>query len=144
GIGPADELHAHDIAVMVDSPGVGANLSDHPVVTAMWHTPKSRGLWERSGLASQARWQLRHSGPLTANLAESGGFGRSDPGLPAADIQWQALPAPYRNGGLSDPAIRALSLLVVLVAAGSRGRIRLRTADPRHKPLIDPAYLSEA
>ncbi len=25
---------------------------------------------------------------------------------------------------------------------GSRGRIRLRSADPRHKPLIDPAYLS--
>ncbi len=70
GIGPADELHAHDIAVLVDSPGVGANLSDHPVVTAMWHTPKSRGLWEQAGPRSLARWQLRHSGPLTTNVAE--------------------------------------------------------------------------
>jgi choline dehydrogenase len=29
------------------------------------------------------------------------------------------------------------------VAPGSRGRIRLRSADPRHKPAIDPAYLSD-
>jgi choline dehydrogenase len=143
GIGPADELHAHDIAVLVDSPGVGANLSDHPVVTAMWHTPKSRGAWEQAGPRNLARWQLRHSGPLTTNLAESGGFSRSDPELPAPDIQWQALPGPYQNGGLTDPATRALSLLTGLVAVGSRGRIRLRSADPRHKPLIDPAYLSD-
>ncbi len=143
GIGPADELHAHDIAVLVDSPGVGANLSDHPVVTAMWHTPKSRGLWEQAGPRNLARWRLRHSGPLTTNVAESGGFSRSDPELPSPDIQWHALPAPYQDGGLTDPAIRALSLLVSLVAVGSRGRIRLRSADPRHRPLIDPAYLSD-
>jgi choline dehydrogenase len=143
GIGPADELRSHDIAVIADSPGVGANLSDHPMVPVMWHTPKSRGPWEQAGPRSLARWQLRHSGPLTTNLAESGGFSRSGPGLPAPDLQWHALPGPYQNGGLTDPAIRALSLLVALVAVRSRGRIRLRTADPRHKPLIDPAYLSD-
>jgi choline dehydrogenase len=142
GIGPADHLRSHDIAVMADVPGVGANLSDHPMVAAMWHTPKSRGLWEQAGARNLARWQLMHSGPLTTNVAEAGGFSRSEEGLPAPDIQWHALPTPYQEGGLTDPSIRALSLLVTLVAVGSRGRIRLRSADPRHKPLIDPAYLS--
>ena len=142
GIGPADHLRSHDIAVMADLPGVGANLSDHPMVAAMWHTPKSRGLWEQAGARNLARWQLMHSGPLTTNVAEAGGFSRSEEGLPAPDIQWHALPTPYQDGGLTDPSIRALSLLVTLVAVGSRGRIRLRSADPRHKPLIDPAYLS--
>ncbi len=142
GIGPADHLRSHDIAVMADIPGVGANLSDHPMVAAMWHTPKSRGLWEQAGARNLARWQLMHSGPLTTNVAESGGFSRSEEGLSAPDIQWHALPTPYQDGGLTDPSIRALSLLVTLVAVGSRGRIRLRSADPRHKPLIDPAYLS--
>jgi choline dehydrogenase len=142
GIGPADHLRSHDIAVMADLPGVGANLSDHPMVAAMWHTPKSRGLWEQAGARNLARWQLMHSGPLTTNVAEAGGFSRSEEGLPAPDIQWYALPTPYQDGGLTDPSIRALSLLVTLVAVGSRGRIRLRSADPRHKPLIDPAYLS--
>ena len=50
GIGPADHLLSHGITVEADSPGVGANLSDHPAVTAMWHTPKSRGPWEQAGL----------------------------------------------------------------------------------------------
>jgi choline dehydrogenase len=128
--------------VLVESPGVGANLSDHPAVTAMWHTPKTRGLWEQVSAKNLARWQLRHSGPLTTNVAESGGFTRTDEGLPAPNLQWHALPAPFQNGGLTDPAVRALSLLVTLVAVNSRGTVRLRSSDPRHKPLIDPAYLS--
>ena len=143
GIGPADHLRSRDITVVADSPGVGANLSDHPMVPVMWHTPKSRGLWEQAGPRNLARWQLRHSGPMTTNIAESGGFARSDPALPAPDLQWHALPTPYQNGGLADPAVRALSLLVTLVAVGSRGQVRLRSADPRHKPEIDPAYLSD-
>ncbi len=143
GVGPADHLHEHNIPVFVDSPGVGGNLSDHPVVTAMWSAPRSRALWEKAGPTSLARWQMTHSGPMTTNIAEAGGFSRTDPSLPAPDIQWHALPVPYLNGGLTDPASRALSLLIALVAVGSRGRVRLRSADPRHKPAIDPGYLSD-
>ena len=143
GIGPADDLRELGIPVMADSPGVGGNLSDHPIVTGMWATPRSRGLWEMAGPRNLARWQLLHSGPLTSNVAEAGGFWRSDPALPAPDIQWHVLPVPYQNYGLADPAIRAMSVLITLVAVGSRGRIRLRSTDPRHKPAIDPAYLSD-
>ena len=144
GIGPADHLAEHGIGVVADSPGVGANLSDHPIVTAMWHTPKATGLWEKAGPKNLARWRMMHSGPLTTNVAEAGGFSRTDPSLPAPDLQWHALPTPYQNFGLTDPSIRALSLLITLVAVGSRGRITLRSADPRHKPAIDPAYLSDS
>lgn len=144
GVGPAAHLREHGIPVAVDSPGVGANLSDHPVVTAMWHTPGTRALWEESTARNLTRWRLRHSGPLTSNVAEAGGFSRSRPSLAAPDLQWHALPSPYQRQGLADPSVRALSLLVTLVAVGSRGQIRLRTSDPRHKPAIDPAYLSDA
>jgi choline dehydrogenase len=143
GVGPADHLREHNIPVMADSPGVGANLSDHPVVTAMWSTPRTRGLWEKSGPRNLARWQLTHAGPLATNVAEAGGFTRTDPALPAPDIQWHVLPVPYQNFGLTDPSFRALSVLITLVAPGSRGRVQLRSADPRHKALIDPAYLSD-
>jgi choline dehydrogenase len=143
GVGPADHLHEHNIAVMADSPGVGGNLSDHPVVTAMWSAPKARSLWEQAGRRSLARWQLTHSGPMTSNIAEAGGFTRTDATLVAPDIQWHVLPVPYVDGGLADPASRALSMLIALVSVGSRGSIRLRSADPRHKPAIDPAYLSD-
>jgi choline dehydrogenase len=143
GIGPADHLRQHGIAVLADSPGVGGNLSDHPIVTAMWSTPRSRSLAEKAGPRNLLRWQLTHSGPMATNVAEAGGFSRTDASLPAPDIQWYALPVPYENGGLADPSIRALSLLITLVAVGSRGKIRLHSPDPRHKPAIDPAYLSD-
>jgi len=143
GIGPADHLREHDIDVVVDSPGVGANLSDHPIVTALWSTPRLRGLAELGGPRNLLRWQLTRSGPFTTNIAQSGGFVRSEPGLPAPDIQWHVLPVPYRNGGLSDPSDRGMSVLVTLADVRSRGRISLRSADPRHKPVIDPAYLSD-
>jgi choline dehydrogenase len=143
GVGPADHLHQHNIAVMAENPGVGGNLSDHPIVTAMWSAPKTRSLWEKAGPRNLARWQLMHSGPMTTNIAEAGGFSRTDSALVAPDIQWHVLPVPYIDGGLADPASRALSVLITLVSVGSRGKIRLRSADPRHKPLIDPSYLSD-
>jgi choline dehydrogenase len=143
GVGPADHLHEHNIAVMAENPGVGSNLSDHPIVTAMWSAPKTRSLWEKAGPRNLARWQMMHSGPMTTNIAEAGGFSRTDPALVAPDIQWHVLPVPYVDGGLADPASRALSVLITLVSVGSRGKIRLRSADPRHKPSIDPSYLSD-
>jgi choline dehydrogenase len=144
GIGPADHLREHGIEVLADSPGVGGNLSDHPMVAAMWHTPKARAVWEQLGAASLLRWKLLHSGPFTTNVAEAGGFTRSTPSEPAPDLQLIALPGPYQDQGLADPDSRMLSMLVALVAPGSRGRISLASADPRHKPLIDPAYLADS
>jgi choline dehydrogenase len=143
GIGPADHLIEMGIDVLADSPGVGTNLSDHPVLPVIWSTPRLRGLWEKSGNAGALRWQLTHRGPLTSNVAESGGFAHSEPGLPAPDLQLHVLPAPYLDQGLADAAQRAMSVLVGLVDVTSRGRIRLRSDDPRHRPAIDPGYLSD-
>jgi choline dehydrogenase len=143
GIGPAEHLIEMGITVQTDSRGVGVNLSDHPVLPVIWSTPRLRGLWEKTGNANVLRWQLTHRGPLASNIAESGGFAHSEPGLAAPDLQLHALPAPHKNQGLADPTERAMSVLVGLVDVASRGRIRLRSADPRHRPAIDPGYLSD-
>jgi choline dehydrogenase len=144
GIGPADHLIETGVEVVADSPGVGANLSDHPALPVIWSTPRLRGLWEKTGNTGALRWQLTHRGPVASNVAESGGFAHSEPGLPAPDLQLHVIPAPYTDQGLADPAQRAMSVLVGLVDVKSRGRIRLRSADPRHRPAIDPGYLSDA
>jgi choline dehydrogenase len=143
GVGPADHLIEMGISVHADSPGVGANLSDHPVLPVIWSTPRLRGLWEKTGNAGALRWRLTHRGPVASNVAESGGFAHSEPGLPAPDLQLHVLAAPYQDQGLADPAQRAMTVLVGLVEVRSRGRIRLRSADPRHRPAIDPGYLSD-
>ncbi len=144
GVGPADHLTSVGIDVVVDSPGVGANLSDHPAVPVTWSTPGIKSLWEQAGPSGSVRWQLTHRGPLTSNVAESGGFARTDTRLPAPDIQWHVLPAEFRDEGLADPARRAMTVLVTLIDVTSRGRIRLRGSDPRHRAAVDPGYLSDA
>src|SRR5262249_22170528 len=63
GIGPADHLRELGIPVMVDSPGVGANLSDHPGVPAMWRTPKVPTLVGQAGPKHAFRWPLGPSAP---------------------------------------------------------------------------------
>jgi choline dehydrogenase len=143
GIGPADELREHGIYVIADNPAVGANLIDHPMVPVLWSTPAVKGLWESTGNAGFARWRVTHKGPLTSNIAEAGGFARSDPRLPAPDLQYQVLPAAFKEQGLTDAARRAMTVLVTLVDVASRGTIRLASRDPRHRPLIDPGYLSD-
>ena len=143
GIGPADHLRDQGIFVIADSPAVGANLADHPSVPVLWSTPGVKGLWERSGNAGIARWKMTRKGPLTSNIAEAGGFARSDPRLAAPDLQWHVLPVGFREQGLADPARRAMTVLVTLVDVASRGRIRLASRDPRYRPLIDPGYLSD-
>jgi choline dehydrogenase len=143
GIGPASDLRANGIFVVNDTPAVGGNLIDHPAVPVMWSTPAMRGLWETTGNKGLARWFLTHRGPLTSNIAEAGGFARSEERLPAPDLQWHVLPVAFKEQGLIDPARRAMTVLVTLVDVASRGRIRLASRDPRHKPLIDPAYLAD-
>lgn len=143
GIGPADHLRDQGIYVLADVPAVGANLMDHPVVPVLWSTPRVKGLWESSGNRGRLRWRVTHKGPLTSSVAEAGGFARSDPRLAAPDLQWHVLPVGYRGQGLTDPASRAMTVLAGLVDVASRGRVRLASRDPRHRPLVDPGYLSD-
>ncbi|HEY1819674.1 MAG TPA: FAD-dependent oxidoreductase [Trebonia sp.] len=143
GIGPADHLREHGIYVIADMPAVGANLMDHPSVPVLWSTPSVKGLWESTRNRDFARWKITHKGPLTSNIAEAGGFARSDPRLSAPDLQWHVLPVAFREQGLADPARRAMTVLVTLVDVASRGRVKLASRDPRHRPLIDPDYLSD-
>jgi choline dehydrogenase len=143
GIGPANDLRQQGIYVIADMPAVGANLIDHPSVPVIWSTPGVKGLWESTRNRDFARWRMTHKGPLTSNIAEAGGFARSDPRLVAPDLQWHVLPVGFREQGLADPARRAMTALVTLVDVASRGRVALASRDPRHRPLIDPGYLSD-
>ena len=143
GIGPADHLREHGIYVIADMAAVGANLIDHPAVPVLWSTPGVKGLWESTRNRDFARWRMTHKGPLTSNIAEAGGFARSDPRLAVPDLQWHVLPVAFREQGLADPARRAMTVLVTLVDVASRGRLKLASRDPRHRPLIDPDYLSD-
>jgi choline dehydrogenase len=124
GIGPAGHLREHGIEVAVDLPGVGENLHDHvlsPVIFAA----------EREiELPPPERW-----------AAESHLFWHSRPGLPVPDLQPIHFSVPAYEPWMEGPP-NGFTLLGGLVRPASRGRIRLRSADPAGELEIDPRVLS--
>jgi choline dehydrogenase len=78
GIGPAEHLREHGIDAIVDAPGVGRGLQDHPLAGVVWRTPDARNLSEtrrprtwRCGSASGAdRWRPAPS-PRAASRARA-------------------------------------------------------------------------
>jgi choline dehydrogenase len=123
GIGPADHLRKLGIPVKVDLPGVGQNLQDH-VQMLIFHLAK------------------RHAG-RSDFTAEAGLFTYTRDGSDAAtpDLQFHVLAG---LPGLIDPDTHPNFLICpVLCAAESRGTVRLASANPADRPVIDPHYLEQ-
>jgi choline dehydrogenase len=144
GIGPADELRALGIAVHVDLPGVGGNLSEHARVPVEFAT---RGpvsfLNELRGdrvARSVLRWLLFGTGSFATQINSCNIVVRTEPGLPQPDIQlmsnpvrmdakiWWPLLGPYQEHRITADA--------VVLHPESRGRVTLRSASPTDKPRI--------
>ncbi|BFI95327.1 MAG: GMC family oxidoreductase N-terminal domain-containing protein [Rhodanobacter sp.] len=147
GIGPAGHLHALGIPVLRDSPEVGANLQDH-VDFVISRAVNDRGLFGTvPSIVPQAVRAIapfrRGSGLLTSNVAEAGGFLRSRPELERPDIQLHLCIGIVDNHSRRLHATRGLSLHTCVLRPHSRGHVRLASADVRHAPLIDPAFLAD-
>ncbi|MGW4059301.1 GMC family oxidoreductase [Amycolatopsis sp. NPDC004747] len=144
GIGPAAHLREVGVPVVADLPGVGENLHDHPATPILWRTKGTTDIAvDHVSPARLLQWQLRGSGPLTSNIGEAGGFISTRGGTGAPDIQFHVAPTGFYDNGLREPAGRMFTAAATLVDVASRGRLRLRSADPRWKPAIDPAYFTE-
>jgi choline dehydrogenase len=140
GIGPADHLRERGIDVVAALPGVGENLHDHPALPLIWHTRDATDLAELNTLLNFGRAKATGRGPLVSNVGEAGGFFRSRDGLPAPDLQVHVAPTGFWDNGMHEPTTRKVTVAPTLVSVHSRGRLRLRSADPHWHPEIDPAY----
>jgi choline dehydrogenase len=148
GIGPADHLAEHGIPILVDSPDVGGNLQDHLVAGL---APEANGgtLFTAEKVGQLVRYLATRKGMLTSNVGEAYGFVRTEvaeragmaDGLP--DIEIIFAPAPYVGEGLVPLPGEGLTVGAILLRPRSRGTVRLASADPSAKPLIDPGYLSD-
>lgn len=125
GIGPAAELRAHGLEVVIDQPGVGANLQDHVQLPVVF----------------KRRSEAPHTTLLTGNVL----FFRTRDGAEAAAPDMQLNFTPSIPGPLAPMLglpFAACIFLPILVQPFSRGRVSLRSSDPFAPPRIDPAYLS--
>jgi len=147
GIGPADHLEEHGIDVLVDLPGVGQNLIDHPEVpmTAFANGPygyyKQSSGWRmiRNGL----QLKLFGSGPVTSVGVEAGAFVNPVDADAPPSIQAFCVPVVYLDRGLQDLLKEdyGITITTVLVKPKSRGDVRLASSDPSVMPVVSPNLL---
>lgn len=80
GIGPSEHLRSHNIPVVVDLPGVGAHLMDHPVVdmnlldkshnSVAFVNPSLKTLINPYRFtAGLLQWMTKGNGPFTCNVS---------------------------------------------------------------------------
>ncbi len=143
GVGPAAHLRSLGIDVVANVPDVGENLHDHPAAAILWRTTGTSDLVELAGTSALLRWKLTGRGPMASNVGEAGAFFPTRDGLAAPDMQVHVAPSLFYDNGLHEPVGQGFTAGATLVDVASRGRLRLRSADPRWRPEIDPAYYSE-
>ena len=158
GIGPARHLRESGISVVLDVPGVGENLHDHPNVPVFCRTPRR----------VDARYPQLYSFFRTHEGSELP-EGQADTcyvywPAPSSMLQMAKRVLPTKvlpqwlYGPRSKRFVRALvelafrlppvqrfvrglfGIIVILGKPKSRGRLRLCSKDPQGPALIDPAY----
>ena len=142
GIGPAEHLQGLGIRPVLDLPGVGANLQDHPRVDLFYELNGQHSLDRYKKpfplLMLGLEYLLYRRGVIASNSLDGGGFWWSRREEPDPNIQFFFVPlssaVPYRHG---------CSMNFYELRPRSRGTVRLRSADPMAQPLIDPNYLAE-
>jgi len=140
GIGPAEHLTMREIEVLVDFPQVGENLIDHPAVSFVYTGTEPVSLLLALEPEALEEFETHQMGPLTSNLAESGGFVRVDPSAEAPDIQFHAVPVQIVDEGFTDPTDHGMWLSPCLLQPHSRGNVTLASNDPTAKPVIRHNY----
>lgn len=146
GVGPADQLRRHGIAVVHDLPGVGRNLQDHLEMYIQHECTQPITLYSVENPLFKAKvgveWFMFRSGLCTSAHLEAGGFIRSRAGIRHPDIQYHFLPSVVNDHGRKPGDRHAFQVHAGTMRATSRGWIELRSADPRAKPILQPNYLT--
>jgi choline dehydrogenase len=149
GIGPADLLHKHGIAVQADLPGVGENLQDHLQLRMVFQVEGARTL---NTMASNwfgkmkigLEYMLFQSGPMSMAPSQLGAFARSDPDQASANLEYHVQPLSLERFGEPLHDFPAFTASVCNLRPTSRGHVRLASHDSFVAPKITPNYLSTA
>jgi choline dehydrogenase len=143
GIGPADQLRAHQIPVVHELPGVGQHLLDHLAVVSIVECNEPVTLAAAESLRNVGRFLVSGRGMLTSNVAEACAFVRSREGIAAPDLELVFAPVTFLEHGLEPVTGHGLTIGAVALQPRSVGTLTLESADPCRPPRIDPAYLSD-
>lgn len=148
GIGSGQHLSEHGIAVRHDLPGVGENYMDH-------YTPRltyrARDVTTINGVArgprlwgEMLRWGLGRPSIIGMGVVLGAAFWKTRPDLKRPDIVVTFTPGTFKAGFLGRlDDFPGMTTGVWQLRPDSRGFVRLRSADPAEKPVIQPNFLSQ-
>ncbi|WP_417311464.1 choline dehydrogenase [Ectopseudomonas khazarica] len=146
GVGPAALLGELDIALVHDLPGVGQNLQDHLEMYLQYACTKPVSLYPALKLHNQpaigAQWLFAGKGIGASNQFEAGGFIRTRPEFAWPNIQFHFLPVAINYNGSNAVNEHGFQAHVGSMRSPSRGRVQLKSKDPRQHPSILFNYMS--
>jgi choline dehydrogenase len=152
GLGPADHLKQHGIAVVRDMPGVGSHLHDHFNTYVAYRcaqpvTMNDLVLSLRRRVVAGMQYAFGRTGPLASMGLYVGALIRSDKRLERPDLQinmfaW-AIRERNRAGVVPQP-FSAFGLSPVHLRPDGRGTVRLKSPDPTAAPEIRFNFLKSA
>ena len=121
GIGPADHINEMGIPLMLDSPGVGQNLRDHPQVSTIFRTYEH---FRQDPLASKIQINLK--------FTCKGSRWRNDMFIHPLSCTTQE--GVYL---ISNTQPIGISMISALYLAEAAGEIKLQSTDPHVQPYLD-------
>ena len=134
GVGPSGQLEDLGIPVVLDSPGVGRNLKDHPKLYATW---RIRDGYSRGDAPDRGSASLRFTAP--------GSDTRNDIYLSLSTFVPPRVKTLKVPGDAEHPAARPelAEMMIGLMRPASSGELRLVSTDPTVHPWLDYNYLTE-
>ena len=148
GIGPGRELAALGLESVVDLPGVGRRLSDHPDVVVQCLSRRPVSIYPKTRVPrkwlSGLRWFIARSGLCASNQFEAGAFIRSRAGMLHPDLQLTFIPLAVRPGSMELVDAHAFQVHIDLLRPKSLGSVRLASTDARDAPRFVFNYLTDS
>ena len=153
GIGPAALLQQHGIPVVVDLPGVGANLQDHLQIRSVYKVKSAAAknftlntlgtsLWGKAKIGLE--YALKQTGPMSMAPSQLGAFTRSSADQPHPNIEYHVQPLSLDAFGEPLHTFNAFTASVCNLNPTSRGSVQIRSGRFEDAPAIAPNYLSTA
>lgn len=152
GIGDAALLTSMGITPLVDARAVGRNLQDHLAVSYFYKTSVptlNDALGPMTGkIKAGLHYLFNRGGPLSMSVNQGGGFVRSEPDQPRANLQLYFSPVSYTKSPLSERKLlnpdpfSAFLLSFNSCRPTSRGHLHIVSPDPFTYPAIQPNYLA--
>jgi choline dehydrogenase len=147
GIGSGELLRHHNIEVLRDSPGVGANLQDHLQIRAVYKVQNVPTLNTMANtLLGKAKialeYALHRSGPMSMAPSQLGAFTRSNPSEPHPNIEYHVQPLSLPAFGQPLHDFNAFTASVCNLNPTSRGKVQIKSGEFNVAPSIAPNYLA--